>query len=115
MPVNRTKTQDMKHVSFRMPTEVYQDYATVAASRGVDLSALLNWIMTEYRPLLLLRHAENNAAMLRTAMVGLSSQSIAGPEPRESLEKINKLVEVLQGVASKLANHLQASEVRPAA
>jgi hypothetical protein len=38
-----------RHVSFRMPQESYDELLLVAAIRGVDLSALLNWIVSEHR------------------------------------------------------------------
>ena len=52
MPKVGRKTQDMRHVSFRMPADVHKDYVAVAESRGVDLSAVLNWVVVEDLPLL---------------------------------------------------------------
>ena len=47
------KSKEMKHVGFRMPLDVYQDYVMIAESRGVDLSAVFNWTLHEFRPTLL--------------------------------------------------------------
>jgi hypothetical protein len=60
MPNKRTK-----QVSFRMLGDVHADYVAVAESRGVDLSALLNWVVVEFRPLLLAEKAKHDAAMAK--------------------------------------------------
>ena len=86
----------MRHVSFRMPADVHQDYVAVAESRGVDLSALLNWVAVEYRPVLLMRRAENGAMMLRATVVGLPHGATVGPDPREALARLNDLIRQLQ-------------------
>src|SRR5947209_12972751 len=93
------KTQEMRHVSFRMPAEVHEDYVAVAESRGVDLSALLNWVVVEYRPMLLLRRAENRAGMLRAAVVGLPHGEGIGPDAQDALVRVNDLIRQLQEVA----------------
>jgi hypothetical protein len=109
------KTQEMHHVSFRMPADVHRDYVAVAESRGVDLSALLNWVAVEYRPLLLLSRAENEAAMLRAAVVGLPRGAGVGPDPQEALARVSEVIRQLQEVAAKLAMHVGAGEGRDAA
>jgi hypothetical protein len=108
------KTKEMKHVSFRMPPEVYQDYVDVAASRGVDLSALLNWVAVEYRPLLLLRSAENRAGMLRAAVIGLPPGAGAGPDPQQALAQLTGLIHQLQDVASKLSDQIAGDRLQRA-
>jgi hypothetical protein len=110
----RRKTQEMHHVSFRMPADVYQDYLAMAESRGVDLSAVLNWVVVDYRPMLLLRRAEHGAAMLRAAVASLPQTLGAGPDPQDSLRQVNELIRVLQDVASKLSQQVGGAE-RPAA
>src|SRR4051812_11966481 len=99
MPKPGRRTKEMHHVSFRMPTDVYRDYAALAESRGVDLSAVLNWVMVEYRPLLLLRRAEYGAAMLRAAVVDLPDTIATAVDPQESLTNLNRLIGQLQEVA----------------
>jgi hypothetical protein len=105
----------MRHVSFRMPADVHQDYVAVAESRGVDLSALLNWVVVDYRPMLLLRRAENEAAMLRAAMIGLPPEARTGPDPEEALTRLKEVIRQLQNVADKLAGHVGGEEKRRAA
>src|SRR5262245_2049399 len=109
------KTKEMKHVSFRMPADVYQDYVTVAESRGVDLSAVLNWVVAEYRPLLLLRLAENGAGMLRAAVVGLPQPAGVGPDAQQALARLNELISQLQEVASKLSAQVAGERTRQSA
>jgi hypothetical protein len=98
------KTQETKQVSFRMPADVYHDYAAAAESRGVDLSALLNWVVTEFRPALLLREAHHAGAMLQAAVaMGLPQHSPTGIDREEWAKALNNLIAKLQDVASKLS------------
>ncbi len=108
------KTLEMRPVSFRMPADVHQDYVAVAQSRGVDLSALLNWVLIEFWPVLLLRRAEHGAAMLRAVGANLPQSMGAGPDPQETLAKVNGLIGQLQDVASTLAAQLGSGERRRA-
>jgi hypothetical protein len=108
------KTQDMRNVSFRMPTDVHQDYVTVAQSRGVDLTALLNWVLIEFWPVLLLRRAEHGAAMLRAVGANLPQTMGAGPNPEETLAKMNEVIGSLQAIAAKLSAQLGGRERRQA-
>src|SRR5258708_6602964 len=55
MPKRAQKPRETRPFSFRLPVEVYNDLAAVAESRGVDVSSILNWIITEKRPALLLK------------------------------------------------------------
>jgi hypothetical protein len=57
------KAKDTKHVGFRMPLDLYGDYLAVAEARGVDLTALFCWALSEFRPALLLRHEAHRAAL----------------------------------------------------
>src|SRR5947209_13198614 len=71
MPKRAAKGQETRPVSFRMPLDVYDDLAGVAEARGVDLSAILNWICAEYRPVLLLKQAVQQAGMLHAKVTDL--------------------------------------------
>src|SRR5579862_2595913 len=93
----------MKQVSFRMPTPVYQDYVAVATSRGVNFSTLLNWVVTDYRPNLLLERASNLAGMLRAVVTGLPQYGIPDADLRGSLYSLNEIVRVFQDIATTLA------------
>jgi hypothetical protein len=97
------KSEDMRQVSFRMPADVHQDYLAVAQHRGVDMSAVLNWVLVDYWPVLLLRRAEHGAAMLRAVGTNLPQLSGAGPEPRQALDRLLALIGELQDVASRLS------------
>jgi hypothetical protein len=110
------KTQETKQVSFRMPADVYHDYAAAAESRGVDLSALLNWVVTEFRPALLLREAHHAGAMLQAAMaMGLPQHSPTGIDLEEWAKGLTNLIAKLQDVASKLSAHTGAKAAKSAA
>src|SRR6266498_3832423 len=109
------KSEDMRHVSFRMAADVHQDYIEIAQSRGVDLSAVLNWVLIEYWPVLLLRRAEHGAAMLRAIGANLPHPSVAGPDLQQTLAKVNDVIRQLQDVASKLWAHLGGGDRRQTA
>ena len=98
-------------VGMKTPPEARSD---VAKSRGVDLIALLNWVMVEYRPLLLLRRAEHGVAMLRAAATELPQRLAAAVDPRESLNKVNELIDQLLEVASKLSKQVDDQPRRAA-
>jgi hypothetical protein len=105
---------EMRHVSFNMPVEVHQDYITVAQSRGVDLSAVLNWVLAEFRPTLLMRHAQHMAAMLRASAAGLPQSEVASPDSQEALARAKELMGQLQEMASKLAGQAGGEQRREA-
>ncbi len=97
------KTQEMRHVSFRMPVEVHADYVAVAESRGVDLSAVLNWLLIEHRPLALLLRAKNDALMLQARAATLSLSPGDGLALGETQRELKELIARLQEVATKLS------------
>ena len=108
------KTQEMKHVSFRMPTDVHADYVRVAESRGIDLSALLNWVTAEFRPVLLMRLAANDVGMLRAVAAGLSE--FPGTfDQGHAVKRLNELITQLQDVASKLSGQAGGGAAKPVA
>ena len=87
MPKRTPKGPETRPVSFRMPVAIYNDLAEVAASRGVDVSAILNWICAEYHPTLLLKRS-----------AGLSSRPVDGLAlriVRDMLTKLQDLHETL--------------------
>ncbi len=97
------KSREMKHVTFRMTSDAHADYVAVARSRGMDLSALLNWVVSDYRPLLLMQQAEHDAAMFRAVAAGPPLSSGAGTDQQQALEKVNEVIRQLQDVAARLA------------
>jgi len=114
MSIAGKKTLDMRQISLRMPADVYQEYLAVAQSRGVDLSAVLNWSLVEMLPVLLLRRAEHAAAMLRAVGVNLPQTTGAGPDPQATLDRMNAVIQQLQDVAAKLAREMGGGERRQA-
>jgi hypothetical protein len=103
----------MRHVGFNMPLGVYQDYADVAATLGVDLSAAFNLALAEFRPLMLLRKARHDAAMLKAAATVPMAET-AGANAEEVLGAIGSLIHQLQGLAAALSKQT-ASESKRAA
>jgi hypothetical protein len=107
-----SKTKEMKHVGFRMPLDVYQDYVTVAEARGLDLSAVLNWATAEFRPVLLLKHAEYQTAMLRASIVGPQPPAPVDQQGGDALATINDLVRQMQELAAVLRTRAPGDSAR---
>src|SRR2546421_12258241 len=91
------KAKGMRHVSFRMSEDVYDDLAALARARGVDVSAVLNWLLTEYHPTLVKKRAEHEKAMLEAA----TSREWEQMEPTEAMR-------TLRGVLGKLQDEYAA-------
>jgi hypothetical protein len=110
------KTKEMRQVSFRMSVDTLDDYISVAKARGVDLSALLNWVLVEYRPLLLLRRAEHDVAMIRAAAAGLAQAGSMGVgiDVQGAVSKLNELIHQLHEVSSKLSRQASGEGKRVA-
>lgn len=115
MAKGERKSQETRQVSFRTRVDVYEDYLAVAESRGVDLSALLNWVVVDYRPMLLLRYAQNEAGMLRAEVTGLPPRLSAGSDLQDSLDRVKELIGQLQDVATKLSAWVGGGAAKPAA
>src|SRR5262245_64198439 len=87
-------SQGTRTVSFRMPMDMYNDMAAVAEMRGVDLSGMLNWMCAEYRPLLLKKKAEYEAALLDAA--SLRDRLAASGQTGDALGVLRDLLKQLQ-------------------
>jgi hypothetical protein len=107
------KTEEMRHVSFRMLQAVYDDYVMVAEARGVDLSSVLNWVLVEFLPVLLLRHAEHVAGMLRAATAGPGTADDA--EAADAAARVNDLIRQLQELTALVRRRAGGGDRRRAA
>jgi len=99
---NSTKSQKMRAVSFRMLADVHQDYLMVAQSHGVDMSALLNWVLVEMWPVLLLGQFEYRTTLARALAVNLPPLAAEGTGHPEVAARLNALIGQLQDLARKL-------------
>jgi len=111
MPKRAEKRQEPRSFSFRMPGDVFDDLAAVARARGVDVSAILNWILAEYRPLLLKKKAEHEAAMLEAAASRVWEKMAS---PREALRVLRDLLGKLQDEYVALSKRLLDEDERRA-
>ncbi len=106
------KRQEARSFTFRLPGDLYDDLAAVARSRGVDVSAMLNWILAEYRPTLLKKRADYEKAM---------TEAVAAREwekkdsPAESLHALRDLLGRLQDEYTALSKRLLDKGERRAA
>lgn len=111
MPPKRTeKREGARSFTFRMPGDVYDDLSAVARSRGVDVSAMLNWILAEYRPVLIKKRAEHENAMLAAA----TSREWEKMEPTEALRALRELLGKLQDEYAAMAKQVLNKDKRQA-
>jgi hypothetical protein len=76
-----------------MPKDVFDDLEAIACYRGVDVSAILNWILAEYRPILLKRKAEQEAALLEAAASRVWAKMESPEEARRMLRDLLRKME----------------------
>jgi hypothetical protein len=95
-----------------MPGEVFDDLAAVARSRGVDVSAILNWILAEYRPVLLKKRAEHEKAMLE-AVAAREWEKHESPD--DAIRVLRDLLRKLQDEYAELSRQFLDSGQRRAA
>lgn len=110
MPKKTEKRQEARSFTFRLPGDLYDDLAAVARSRGVDVSAMLNWILAEYRPTLVKKRAEYEKAMLEAA----GNREWEGMEPADALRTLRDLLGRLQDEYAELSKRVLDKDERRA-
>lgn len=70
------KAQSHRHFSFRIPMALYEQIAAVAEVRGIDVSAVINWMLSESQPRLL-REIADHAREIREALARVEAERIA--------------------------------------
>jgi hypothetical protein len=103
---------DHKHIGFRVPLDLYNDYLTVAEARGIDLTALLNWVLAEFRPVLLLKHAQHQAAMLRVHLIDPYKSPAEDGQESAALASANSVLQQMEQLAAILQNRPVNEEAR---
>ena len=88
-----------------MPGDVYNDLAAVARSRGVDVSAILNWVLAGARPGLVAEHAGHEKALAEA----IADRDQSGPSA-ERLRVLHDLLGKLQGEYAALSNQVFGKE-----
>src|SRR5262245_21571824 len=108
MPKRTEKREAPRAFSFRMPGDVYDDLAAVARARGVDMSGVLNWILAEYRPILVKKRAEHEKAM-REAVASREWEKMG---PAEALRAVRELLRQLQDEYAALSKRVLDQDER---
>jgi hypothetical protein len=108
------KGYETRSVSFRMPRSLYDELTAVAEMRGVDLSGMLNWICAEYRPILLKKRAEYEAAMLEAAAADLRENLSAPGGTGKALGVLRDLLRQLQDLYAAVAKRALDEDERRA-
>ena len=99
MPKRAVKKDSPRSFSFRMPGDVFHDLAAVARARGVDISGVLNWLISEARPRLMEELAAHQKELIKAA----SSGAWHGMEPAEALRTLRDLLGKIQDEYSALS------------
>ncbi len=110
MPKRTGERQEYRSFSFRMPKDVFDDLAAIARWRGVDVSAMLNGVLAEYRPILLKKKAEQEKAMREAA----ASREWEGMEPAEAMRFLREMVGKLQDEYTALSKRVLGNDERRA-
>src|SRR5437588_5926560 len=102
MPKRTEKRPEARSFTFRLPGDLYDDLAAVARTRGVDVSAMLNWILAEYRPYLIQKRADHEKAMSEAA----ASREWEKKGPVEALRMLRELLGKLQDEYAALSKQI---------
>jgi hypothetical protein len=106
--------QATRTVAFRMPLDLFNELSAVAEMRGVDMTGMLNWICSEFRPALLKKKAEYEASMLEAASLSLL-ENLAAPEgTHKALGVLRDLLKQLQDMYAALAKRALDEDERRA-
>jgi hypothetical protein len=111
MPKRTEKRQEARSFSFRLPGDLYDDLAAVARARGVDVSGMLNWILSDYRPMLLKKRAEYEKALAEAAA---SREWEKADSPAEALRTLRDLLGKLQDEYTALSRKVLGKDDRRA-
>jgi hypothetical protein len=114
MPKRAQRSQATRTVAFRMPLDLFNELSAVAEMRGVDMSGMLNWICTEYRPTLLKKKAEYEANMLEAAATNLRENLAASGGTEKALSVLRDLLKQLQDMYAEMAKRALDEDARRA-
>src|SRR5438067_2027187 len=93
------KRQEPRSFSFRMPGEVYDDLAALARVRGVDVSGILNWVLSLHQPALRQMLAEHEKSMKEAA----EAREWERMGPAEGLRALRELLGQLQDAYTEMS------------
>src|SRR5262245_15647124 len=103
MPKRAHRGTETRPVSFRMPVAVYTELSEIAEGRGVDLSAILNWICVEHLPQLRQKEADRKKALIKAKSSELSEAlSLDAAGTGKALDAVRELLKQMQDVYAAL-------------
>jgi hypothetical protein len=116
MPKRAQRGSETKQVSFRMPLDIYNHLSAIAEARGVDLSAVLNWICVEHLPQLLQKEAMRKTALVNAAVAvaNLPHTLASEAETGEALSIVRELLKKLQDEYASLSKRALDEDHRQA-
>jgi len=111
MPKRAVTKDSPRSFSFRMPGDVFHDLAAVARARGVDISGVLNWLISEARPRLVEELAEYEKKMAEA--IASREWEKAG-SPAEAMRSLRDLLRKLQDEYTALSEQVLSKDERRA-
>ncbi len=114
MGTRAQRSPETRSVGFRMPLDLYNELAAVAEMRGVDMSGMLNWILSEYRPMLQKKKADYEAAMLEAAAKDLGENLTANGGTEKALTVLRNLLRQLQDLYAAVSKRALDEDERRA-
>ena len=92
-PKRAEKRPDSRSVTFRLAGHLYDEVAAVARARGVDVSAVLNWVLSGA-----VHHLKTErAAYEKELMEAIEARPWEKKEPAELLRELHDWLGKLQG------------------
>jgi hypothetical protein len=95
-----------------MPVTVYNELSAVAEERGVDLSAVLNWICVEQLPHILRKEAERKQALLQATAAKVPNALASEAGTGEALGLVRELLKQMQDVYAGLSKRALEEDER---
>jgi hypothetical protein len=103
-----------RSVAFRMPLDLFNELSAVAEMRGVDMSGMLNWLCSEYRPALLKEKAEYETRMMEARAADLRENLATPGKSAEALSTLRDLLKLLQDMYAGVAKRALDEDARRA-
>jgi hypothetical protein len=102
LPKRASRGVETKTVSFRLPLTTYNELIQIADARNTDLTAIFNWMVSEYMPILLARQYDLERNLFASAVTRLPVL-LAGQDAGEARRTVDGLLQQLQTLSRELA------------
>ncbi len=101
MPKRATRGVETKTVSFRLALTTYNELVTIADARNTDLTAIFNWMVAEYMPILRSRQYDLERNLFAASITRLPAV-LASQDVGEARRTVETLLQQLQSLSAEL-------------